>query len=194
MANPEAESGAATRLLIAFSGGDRNALDAMVPLLYDELHRLASHYLGAERVNHTLQPTALVHEAYLRLINQRQVDWRNRAHFMGIAAGVMRRILMNHARARAADKRGGAREQVSLSLIDASAAGPHVELIDLEAALERLSALDARKARVVELKFFGGLTMNEIAEVLDISIATAEREWSFARAWLFSALEDHATS
>lgn len=184
----DAEAGAATQLLIAFTAGDRGALDAMVPLVYDELHRLARHYLGAERANHTLQPTALVHEAYLRLINQRRVDWRNRAHFMGVAAGAMRRILTNHARDRAAGKRGGEREQVSLSLVEASGEGPEVELIDLEEVLQRLSALDARKARVVELKFFGGLTMDEIGEVLDISRATAEREWSFARAWLFDAL------
>jgi RNA polymerase sigma factor (TIGR02999 family) len=188
MTDPAAATGAATQLLLAFTGGDRNALDQMVPLVYDELHGLAAHYLGAERPNHTLQPTALVHEAYLRLINQRQVDWRNRAQFMGVAAGIMRRILINHARDRAAGKRVGNREQVSLSLVEASAAGPQVELIELEASLERLNVLDARKARIVELKFFGGLTMDEIAEVLDISRATAEREWSFARAWLFDAL------
>lgn len=189
MHDPPADVGAATQLLLALTGGDRAALDDMVPLVYAELHRLAVHYLDAERPGHTLQPTALVHEAYLRLINQRQVDWRNRAQFMGVAASIMRRILLNHARDRAARKRGGNPVQVSLSLIEASAAGPSVELIDLEEALERLKTLDARKARVVELKFFGGLTMDEIAEVLDISRATAEREWSFARAWLFDALE-----
>ena len=188
MADSEAPAGAATQLLLAFAGGDRSALDEMVPLVYDELHRLAAHYLSAERRNHTLQPTALVHEAYLRLVNQRQVDWKNRAQFMGVAAGVMRRILMNHARDRAAAKRDGNREQVSLSLIDVAADAPRVELIELEAALERLNALDERKARVVELRFFGGLTMEDIAEVLDISLATAKREWSFARAWLFAAL------
>ena len=190
MTNPEtgAEGGAATRLLLAFSGGDRNALDQMLPLVYDELHRLAEHYLGAERENHTLQPTALVHEAYMRLINQRAVDWRNRAQFMGVAAGIMRRILINYARDRAAGKRAGNREQISLSMVEASAASPEVELTDLEDALERLHSMDARKARVVELKFFGGLTMDEIAEVVGISRATAEREWSFARAWLFNAL------
>ena len=188
MTNPDAGAGAATQLLLAFSGGDRNALDEMVPLVYDELHRLAEHYLGAEREEHTLQPTALVHEAYMRLINQRSVDWRNRAQFMGVAAGIMRRILINHARDRAAGKRAGNREQVSLSLVEASAAAPQVELIDLEDALERLHSMDSRKARVVELKFFGGLTMDEIAEVVGISRATVEREWSFARAWLFNAL------
>ena len=192
MTDPDARAGAATRLLLAFAGGNRSALDEMVPLVYDELHRLARHYLSVERENHTLQPTALVHEAYLRLVNQRQVDWRNRAHFMGVAAGIMRRILMNHARDRVAAKRAGHREQVSLSLIAAAEDAPHVELIELEDALGRLQALDARKARVVELKFFGGLTMEEIAEVLDISLATAKREWNFARAWLFAALRGSA--
>jgi RNA polymerase sigma-70 factor, ECF subfamily len=192
MTNPDPESqgggGAATQLLLAFTGGDRNALDEMMPLVYDELHRLAERYLGTEREGHTLQPTALVHEAYMRLINQRAVDWRNRAQFMGVAAGIMRRILINYARDRAAGKRAGNREQISLSLVEASAPSPDVELTDLEDALQRLNTKDARKARVVELKFFGGLTIDEIAEVVGISRATAEREWSFARAWLFNAL------
>jgi RNA polymerase sigma-70 factor (ECF subfamily) len=198
MTNPDAGTGegggAATRLLLAFTGGDRNALDEMMPLVYDELHRLAEHYLGVEREDHTLQPTALVHEAYMRLINQRAVDWRNRAQFMGVAAGIMRRILINYARDRAAGKRVGNREQISLSLIEASAQSPEVELTDLEDALQRLDAMDSRKAHVVELKFFGGLTMDEIAEVVGISRATAEREWSFARAWLFDALGGTAAS
>lgn len=190
MPESRSDAGAATRLLIASTGGDRGALDAMMPLVYQELHRLAAHYLSGERVGHTLQPTALVHEAYLRLIDQRRVDWRNRAQFLGVAAGVMRRILINHARDRSAEKRGGGeREQVSLSLLEDSSQAPQVELLDLDAALRRLAELDARKAKVVELRFFGGLTMEEIAEVLDTSRATAEREWSFARAWLFDALE-----
>ena len=188
MTHPDSGTGAATQLLLAFTGGDRNALDEMVPLVYDELHRLAEYYLGAERDDHTLQPTALVHEAYMRLINQRAVNWRNRAHFMGVAAGIMRRILINHARDRAAGKRVGNREQISLSLVEASSTAPEVELTDLEDALQRLNELDPRKARVVELKFFGGLTTEEIAEVVEISRATVEREWSFARAWLFNAL------
>jgi RNA polymerase sigma-70 factor, ECF subfamily len=180
--------GAATQLLVAWRGGDRQALDEMLPLVYDELHRLASSYLSAERSGHTLQPTALVHEAYLRLIRQRQVDWRNRAQFLGVAASIMRRILVNHARDRAAAKRGSSRERVSLSLVEAPAGGPHIDLIALEEALQRLGAQDGRKVRVVELRFFGGLTMEEIAEVLEISRATVEREWSFARAWLFDTL------
>jgi RNA polymerase sigma factor (TIGR02999 family) len=189
MTERDADPGAATQLLLAWGAGDRQALDLMLPLVYEELHRLAAHYLSRERPDHTLQPTALVHEAYLRLVNQHDVDWRNRAQFLGLAAGMMRRILVNHARDRAADKRGGGREQVSLSLVDAPSGGPDVELIALEEALERLAALDQRKARVVELRFFGGLTMEEVAEVLEISRATVEREWSFARAWLYDAIE-----
>jgi RNA polymerase sigma factor (TIGR02999 family) len=189
MTDRAADAGAATQLLLAWSAGDRQALDQMLPLVYEELHRLAAHYLSRERPDHTLQPTALVHEAYLRLVNQRDVDWRNRAQFLGVAASMMRRILVNHARDRAAAKRGGVQEQVSLSLVDAPSGGPDVELIALEEALERLAVLDARKARVVELRFFGGLTMEEVAEVLEISRPTVERDWSFARAWLYDAIE-----
>ena len=177
-----------TQLLLAWTAGDRRALDQMLPLVYDELHRLASGYLARERPDHTLQPTALVHEAFLRLINQREVDWRNRAQFLGVAAGLMRRILVNHARDRAAAKRGGERERVSLSLVEVPSGGPDVDLIALEDALERLAKLDERKAKVVELRFFGGLSSEEVAEVLGVSRATVEREWSFARAWLFDAL------
>jgi RNA polymerase sigma-70 factor, ECF subfamily len=170
--------------------GDRGALDQMLPLVYAELRRLAAHYLSRERAGHTLQPTALVHEAYLRLVDQRQADWRNRAQFLGLAAGMMRRILVNHARDRAAAKRGGDVERVSLSLVEAPSGGStDVDLVALEDALQGLAALDPRKGRVVELKFFGGLTIAEIAEVLQISGATVEREWSFARAWLFDAIE-----
>jgi RNA polymerase sigma-70 factor (ECF subfamily) len=179
----------ATGLLLAATAGDRGALDAMMPLVYAELHRLAAGYLRRERADHTLQPTALVNEAYLRLVNQRRVDWHNRAQFLGLAAGMMRRILANYARDRAAAKRPGVdRERISLSLVEDASPGSDVELIAVDDALERLSALDARKARVVELKFFGGLTTEETAEVLQISRATVEREWSFARAWLFDAL------
>jgi RNA polymerase sigma-70 factor, ECF subfamily len=177
-----------TQLLLAWSAGDRQALDQMLPLVYSELHRLATSYLSRERPDHTLQPTALVHEAFLRLINQREVDWRNRAQFLGVAASLMRRILVNHARDRAAAKRVGDWERVSLSLVDLPSGEPDVDLMALEDALERLAALDERKAKVVELRFFGGLSIDEAAEVLGISHATVEREWSFARAWLFDAL------
>lgn len=183
------DEGAATQLLRAWRAGDRRALDQMLPLVYDELHRLAAGYLSRERADHTLQPTALVHEAYLRLISQRDVDWRNRAQFLGVAAGMMRRILVNHARDRVAAKRGGPKEQVSLSLVGAVSGVPDVDLIALEEALDRLTVLDPRKARVVELRFFGGLTTEEIAEVLDTSRPTVERDWSFARAWLYDAIQ-----
>lgn len=183
-------SAAITDWLVAAGRNDKAALDQMLPAVYAELHRLAAHYLGREGTGHTLQPTALVHEAYLRLIDQRRVDWRNRAQFLGVAAGMMRRILVNHARDRAAAKRGGGRvEQVSLSEIESPSGRPDVELIALEEALERLAQLDPRKGRVVELKFYGGLTIQEIAEVLGVSDATVEREWSFARAWLYDAIE-----
>ena len=178
-----------TQLLIAWTAGDRGALDQMLPSVYEELHRLATSYLARERPDHTLQPTALVHEAFLRLIDQREVDWRNRAQFLGVAAGLMRRILVNHARDRVAAKRGGPQERVSLSLVDTPSEPPDVDLIALEDALERLGTMDARKAKVVELRFFGGLTTDEVAEVLRVSRATVEREWSFARAWLFDALD-----
>jgi RNA polymerase sigma-70 factor (ECF subfamily) len=189
MTDGDTSSGSATQLLLSWSGGDRHALDQMLPLVYEELHRLAALYLSRERADHTLQPTALVNEAYLRLINQRQVDWRNRAQFLGVAANMMRRILVNHARDRAAGKRAGDRERVSLSLVELSSNPSDVDLIALETALDQLTTLDERKARVVELRFFGGLTMDEVAEVLEVSRATVEREWSFARAWLFDAIE-----
>lgn len=188
------DGGAATQLLLDWSAGDRSALDAMLPLVYEELRRLAASYLSRERPDHTLQPTALVHEAYLRLINQRRVDWRNRAQFVGLTAGIMRRILVNHARDRGAAKRAGNRERVSLSLVNAAAGAADVDLIALEDALERLALLDERKARVVELRFFGGLTVEEIAAVLEVSRATIEREWSFARAWLYDAIQDTAAN
>ena len=186
--------GAVTQWLLDWAKSDRkDALDPMLPVVYEELHRLASHYLSREAAGHTLQPTALVNEAYLRLVDQRQVDWRNRAQFLGVAASLMRRILVNHARDRAAQKRGGGAHQVSLSLLEAPSGRPDVDLIALEDAMERLGNRDARKSRVVELKFFGGLTTEEIAEVLQISVATVEREWAFARAWLYDAIEGKDT-
>lgn len=190
MADPPAESpGALTQWLLDWERNDKEGLDRMLPVVYEELHRLAVQYLGREATGHTLQPTALVNEAYLRLVDQRRVDWRNRAQFVGVAANLMRRILVNHARDRAALKRGGNAEQVSLSLLESPSGRPDVDLIALESALERLAALDERKGRVVEFKFFGGLTTEEIAEVLQVSGATVEREWAFARAWLFDEIE-----
>lgn len=181
-----------TRLLLDWSDGNARARDEMLPLVYDELRRLAASYLVRERHHHTLQPTALVHEAYLRLVDQRQVNWKNRAQFVGLAAVMMRRILVNHARDRAAGKRGGDLQKVPLSDADESAKPPDVDVLVLHEALERLGAIDSRKSRIVELKFFGGLTTNEIAEVLQLSPATIEREWSFARAWLYDVMAGEA--
>jgi RNA polymerase sigma factor (TIGR02999 family) len=177
-----------TRLLLDWSDGDEGARNEMLPLVYDELRRLAALYLLRERRDHTLQPTALVHEAYLRLIDQRQVNWKNRAQFVGLAAVMMRRILVNHARDRAAEKRGGDMQKVPLSDVDEPRTPQDVDVIGLNDALDQLGAIDPRKSRIVELKFFGGLTTNEIAEVLQLSPATIEREWSFARAWLYDAI------
>ena len=181
--------GAVTQWLLEWGRNDKHGLDQMLPVLYGELHRLASQYLSREATGHTLQPTALVNEAYLRLVDQRRVDWRNRAQFLGLAANMMRRILVNHARDRAALKRGANPQQVSLSLLESPSGRPDMDLIALEDALEGLAAMDERKSRVVELKFFGGLTTEEIAEVLQLSGATVEREWAFARAWLYDAIE-----
>ena len=187
--DPLSATSGVTQWLLDWGQNDKRALDQMLPVLYRELHRLAAAYLSREATGHTLQPTALVHEAYLRLIDQRHVNWRNRAQFLGLAAGMMRRILVSHARDRVARKRGGGAERVSLSLVESPSGRPDVELIALEEAMTRLAALDERKARVVELKFFGGLTVEEIAEVLESSGATVEREWAFARAWLYDAIE-----
>jgi RNA polymerase sigma-70 factor (ECF subfamily) len=181
-------SASVTKLLIDWGKGDRNALDEMLPLVYDELRRLAAHYLRQERPGHTLQTTALVHEAYMRLVDQKHVDWKNRAQFLGLAAEMMRRILVNHARDRAAAKRGGKAQRVSLSIAADLSIQPDVDLLALDEALTELSKLDPRKSRIVELKFFGGMTTEEIEEVLQISSSTVEREWGLARAWLYRAV------
>lgn len=178
----------ATEFLIAWGGGDDSARERMLPLVYAELRRLAGVYLRRERTGHTLQPTALVHEAYVRLIDQRQVDWSNRAQFIGLAAVMMRRILVNHARDRAVAKRGGGAEHMPLTLVGEPIGAQELDVLDLHNALERLGALDARKAQIVELKFFGGLTMDEVSAAVGVSRATAEREWKFARAWLHREL------
>jgi RNA polymerase sigma-70 factor (ECF subfamily) len=178
----------ATQLLLEWSAGDERAREEMLPLVYEELRRLARGFLARERPGHTLQPTALVHEAYLRLVDQRQVNWKNRAQFVGVAAVMMRRILVNHARGRSADKRGGEAQKVTLSLAHEIGVAPEVDLIAVHDALDRLAALDPRKGRIVELKFFGGLTTAEMAEVMQLSPATIEREWSFSRAWLYDAV------
>jgi RNA polymerase sigma factor (TIGR02999 family) len=173
-----------TLLLAEYRGGKRDALDRLLPLVYDELRRIASRYLRAERSEHTLQPTALVHEAYLRLVGQHDVAWQNRAHFCGVAAQVMRRILVDHARSRRAAKRGGAAARVTLADALAVVEGRDVSVIALDRALDKLAALDPRLGRVVELRYFGGLTKREAAEALGVSPATVDRETATATAWL----------
>lgn len=179
-----ATDGEVTQLLIDWSNGDREALDQMMPLVYSELRRMAASYLSRERPNHTLQPTALVNESYLRLVDQQKVNWQNRAQFFGIAAQMMRRILINHANERVAAKRGGGAIKASLSEAESEMEITDASLLALDEALKRLSELDSRKSRIIELKFFGGLTIEDIAEVTGLSHATIEREWTLARAWL----------
>jgi RNA polymerase sigma factor (TIGR02999 family) len=177
-----------TELLVAWSDGDRAALDELVPLVYDQLHGLASASLARERQGHTLQTTALVHEAYLKLVDQRRVRWQNRAHFFGVAAQMMRRILVSHARAHAAGKRGHGAQPLSLDQAPEVSAKPKVDLLALDEALDRLTEIDPRLGRVVELRFFGGLSIEEAGEVLSLSSATVGREWSMAKAWLYKEL------
>jgi len=177
-----------TQLLAAWSDGDPAALERLTPLVYRELHRLAKAYIHQERPGHVLQTTALINEAYLRLIDWKEARWQNRAHFFGVAAQLMRRILVDFARARQQAKRGGAARQVSLDEAAAVAVGRGTELIALDEALQQLSAIDPRRGRMVELRFFGGLSEEETAEVLRVSPRTVRREWSLARAWLHREL------
>lgn len=177
-----------SQLLIAWGNGDRAALDRLFPLVEGELHRLARRYMSRERLGHTLQTTALVNEAYLRLIDQRHVRWQNRAHFFGIAAQIMRRILIDHARRRAFGKRGGGARTVSLEEAAVLSAERAAELVALDEALRSLAEIDERKSRVVELRYFGGLSVEETAEVLSVSPDTVTREWRRARAWLHKAV------
>jgi RNA polymerase sigma factor (TIGR02999 family) len=173
-----------TELLRAWGGGDKAALDQLIPVVYDELRRQASRYLRRELPGHTLQTTALVNEAYLRLIGQKNVNWQNRAHFFGIAAQLMRRILVDHARAKNRAKRGGARLRVTLDEATSVATCREIDLVALDEALNRLAKIDAQQGKVVELRFFSGLNVEETAEVLGISPATVKRDWSVAKAWL----------
>jgi RNA polymerase sigma factor (TIGR02999 family) len=179
-----------SQLLTKWSSGDESALEGLIPLVYDELRRLAKNYLRKERPGHTLQPTALVNEAYLRLADQKSMKWQNRAQFYGIAAQLMRRILVDHARLKHAEKRGGAEQQkLSITTADEMAAMPDLDVLALHEALEELGAIDPQQARIVELKFFGGLSIEEIAEVLRVGHATVERDWKMARAWLRRQLD-----
>ena len=178
-----------TQLLIDWSNGDQAALDQLVPLVNAELRRLAGRYMRRERPGHTLQTSALVNEAYLRIIDQKNVNWQNRAHFFGVAAKLMRQILIDHARTHDSAKRGGGAQQVSLDETAVVSRERSAELLALDEALERLAEFDQRKARIVELRFFGGLNLDEIAEVMSISSPTVQREWRSAKAWLHQTLK-----
>ncbi|HEX8735826.1 MAG TPA: sigma-70 family RNA polymerase sigma factor [Pyrinomonadaceae bacterium] len=184
--SPE-NSAEVTRLLLALRAGNREAVDDLIPLVYTELRRLAAHYLKTERAGHTLQPTALVHEAFLRLVDA-EVQWENRGHFFALAAQLMRRILVDYARAFQAEKRGGGEAKVSLDEAFVFAREKPAELIALDDALKNLAKIDARRSQVVELRFFGGLSNEEIAEVLGVHKNTVMRDWNLARAWLKTQL------
>jgi RNA polymerase sigma-70 factor (ECF subfamily) len=185
-----------TRLLREWQGGDAEALQRLIPLVYDALHRLASRYLSGERRDHTLQTTALVNEAYLKLAGQRG-DWQSRAHFFGVAAQLMRRILVDHARRDRRVKRGGGAVHLPLADADLPAVTSAVDTVDahgLDQVLTRLEALDPKQGRIVELRYFGGMTIEETAEVMGTSPATVKREWAVARAWLYRELSAEASS
>jgi len=183
-----------TELLVRWRGGDKAALDALMPLVYSELRRIANRYLQGERADHTLQSTALVHEAYVRMTNQQLPQWQNRAHFFAVAAQLMRQILVDHARTHRAFKRGG--DAYKLALEDAEEQHQPVDLdiVALDDALKTLAAMDSQQSRVVELKFFGGLSNEDTAEVLGVSTSTVKRDWTTARAWLFRELNRSAVT
>ena len=178
-----------TRLLLDWSNGDQAAIDKLMPLVYGELHRLARHYMRRERPDHTLQTSALINEAYLRLVDQ-SVSWQNRAHFFGICARLMRQILMEYARSRNLAKRGGNQQKVSLDEVLVFSEERAAELVAIDDALKKLAAIDERKSTIVELKFFGGLSIDEMAEVLGISTPTVEREWRSAKTWLYRVITE----
>jgi RNA polymerase sigma factor (TIGR02999 family) len=178
-----------TQLLIDLSNGDRNAVDLLLPVIYDELRKLAANYLRRERPDHTLQPTALVHEAYIRLVDQTRVNWQNRAHFFGVAAQLMRRLLVDHARRHNAEKRGQNFQKISLDENIDKAGERSTMLLALDDALQALAQFDQQKARVVELRYFGGLSIEETADVMGVTPTTIKRHWRFAKAWLHGAME-----
>src|SRR6266545_3057262 len=181
-----------TQLLVNWSHGDRAALEKLTPLVYDELRRLAHHYMEGQRPDHTLQTTALVNEAYLRLSDQRRPNFTNRSHFLAVAAKAMRQILVDHAKASQRQKRGGSASRIELDEAALIAPEQTRAILDLNDALERLATLDSRKAQVVELRYFGGLKQDEIAEVLKVSIVTVRRDWVFAKTWLYGQLSGGA--
>jgi RNA polymerase sigma factor (TIGR02999 family) len=190
MDTPSISQQEVTELLRRWSQGDDAALAELTPLIYEELRRLAHHHMGGQRPNHTLQTTALVNEAYLRLADQTNPRWQNRAHFFAVAARAMRQILVSYGRSQRSQKRGGGALKVELD--EAAIVSPEQskEIVDLHEALERLTTLDSRKAQVVELKYFGGLSYDEIAEVLEISHVTVRRDWEFAKLWLYTELHN----
>lgn len=173
-----------TKMLRDWRNGDQEALEKLIPVVYDELRRQAAGYLRRERTGHTLQTTALIHEAYLRLINQQNIEWQNRAHFYAIAARLMRQILVDHARNRQAAKRGGSDIRVPLEEAVAISSGENVDLVALDEALTRLAKIDSQQSRIVELRYFSGLSVEETAEVVGVSSRTVRRDWNVAKAWL----------
>jgi RNA polymerase sigma factor (TIGR02999 family) len=183
-----------TQLLAEWTDGNQSALDELYPLVYDELHRLARRYMSRERKDHTLQTTALINEAYVRLVDQKNVHWANRSHFFAISAQIMRRILIDHARRHAYAKRGGGAQQVSLDEAAAVTRGIGSEMIRLDEALKTLAEMDPRRSQVVELRYFGGLNNEEIAGVLHVSENTVTRDWNMARAWLYQQLIESAAN
>src|SRR5213595_382798 len=190
MDTPSVSPQRVTQFLQQWSGGDDAALAELTPLVYEELHRLAHHFMEGQRPNHTLQTTALVNEAYLRLADQTNPSWQNRAHFFAVAARAMRQILVSYARSQRSQKRGGGALKVELDEAAILSPEQSKEIVDLHEALERLETLDSRKAQVVELKYFGGLNYDEMAEVLKISPVTVRRDWRFAKAWLYTELQN----
>ena len=178
-----------THLLLAWRHGEKDALDKLIPVVYEELRRLAHGYMRAERRDHVLQTTALVNEAYVRLLDCSRVNWQNRAHFLAISAQLMRRILVDYARSQRSKKRGGAATRISLEGFEIASPGPDPDLIEIDEALRSLALVDARKCQVVELRFFGGMTAEETAEALGISSDTVLRDWKLARAWLARELK-----
>jgi RNA polymerase sigma factor (TIGR02999 family) len=190
MDEPSVSPHRVTQLLQQWSQGDDAALAELTPLVYGELRRLAHHYMEGERPGHTLQTTALVNEAYLRLADQTNPNWQSRAHFFAVAAGAMRRILVSYARSNRAQKRGGGAARIELDEAAIMSPEQSNEIVDVHEALERLATLDERKAQVVELKYFGGLNHDEIAEVLKVSTMTVRRDWVFAKTWLYDELQN----
>jgi RNA polymerase sigma factor (TIGR02999 family) len=190
MTSPSSSTAKLTQLLMAWSEGDQSALETLTPLVHEELRRLAHHYMKGERPGHTLQTTALVNEAYLKLVDQKQVAFKNRAQFFALAATLMRHILVDHARSRQYLKRGGGAQRVSLDKALIVCGDRDEDLVALDEALVRLAAVDMRKSKVVELRFFGGLSVEETAEALDVSAVTVMREWRMAKAWLYDVINN----